>query len=97
MFKKNFLFYIMVISIPVFLGLIVWQSTRYQNLSNEINRLEQAQTEWVESNRRLIAKIAEDSSPEKIEDIAVNQLKLQKIKPERLLQVKVTERGNRGY
>ncbi len=97
MFKKYFLLYIMVISIPVFLGLIVWQSTRYQNLSNEISRLEQAQTEWVESNRRLIAKIAEDSSPEKIEDIAVNQLKLQKIKPERLLQVKVTERGNRGY
>lgn len=93
MFKKYFFIYFVAVSIPAFLGLVVWQTIRYKNISDEISRLERAQTEWVAGNRRLIAEIAEDSSPEKIEEIAVNQLGLQKIKPEHLLQVKVTGRG----
>jgi len=100
--KKYFFLYLMIISIPLFLALIVWQSNRYQNLSNEIKRLEQTQVEWVESNKRLIADISEYSSPETIEQAARNQLHLKKIPPEYLLQVKIVEKkdvrmGGKGH
>ena len=95
MIKRYLFLYFMVISIPLFLGLIVWQSNRYQNLYRELNRLEQTQTEWLESNKRLIAGIAEYSSPERIEQIAKNQLDLRKIRPEYLLQVRIV--GGKGH
>lgn len=91
MIKRNFFLFFAAITIPFFLGLIVWQSNRYQNLYSEIKRLERTQTEWVESNKRLIADIAEYSSPERIDQVAQDQLNLQKIRPEHLLQVKIVE------
>jgi cell division protein FtsL len=93
--KRLFFLYFMVISIPLFLGLVVWQSNRYQNLQREISRLEQTQNEWVESNKRLIAGITEYSSPQRIEYLARNQLELQKIRPENLLQVRIL--GGKGH
>jgi len=95
MIKRYLLLYFIVFTIPLFLGLLVWQSNRYQNLLKELERLEQTQTEWIESNKRLIAGIGEYSSPERIENIAKSQLDLQKIPPEYFLQVKITE--GKGY
>jgi len=89
MVKRILLLYFLAFSIPVFLFVLVWQSNRYQNLSRELVRLERSQAEWVESNKRLIAGISEYSSPERIEDIAVNELELKKIPPEYSLQVKI--------
>ncbi|MDR0464276.1 MAG: septum formation initiator family protein [Treponema sp.] len=97
MIKRFLLFYFLVFTIPLFLGLLVWQSNRYQNLSRELTRLEQTQAEWIESNKRLIAGIGEYSSPQRIEDIARNQLNLQKIPPEYLLQVKIMGGTEHGY
>jgi cell division protein FtsL len=87
--------YFIVLTIPLFMGLIVWQSNRYANLRQEINRLEEAQADWVESNKRLIAGIAVLSSPERIEHIAQNELGLNKIKPEDVLQIKIE--GGKGH
>jgi len=95
--KKYLLLYFMAFTIPIFPGLLVWQSNRYHNLKSEIARLEQTQGEWVESNKRLIAGIAEYSSPQRIESIAVNQLDLRKIQPEYLLQVKIAGGKGNGY
>ena len=95
MIKRYILIYFFCITIPLFLGLLVWQANRYQNLSGEIIRLEQAQGEWVEGNKRLIAGISEYSSPERIQDIALNQLDLQKIQPEYFLQVRIM--GGKGH
>ncbi|MCL2208648.1 MAG: cell division protein FtsL [Treponema sp.] len=93
--KRYFLPYLLAITIPVFLGLLVWQSNRYQNLNKELFRLEQWQEEWVESNKRLIAGIIINSTPERIEQTALVQLGLQKIHPENMLQVIITEgKGN---
>jgi cell division protein FtsL len=92
--KRYFFIYLIVFTIPLFLGLLVWQSNRYQNLSKELVRLEQWQEEWVESNKKLVADIAEYSSPDRIEKIAKNQLGLRKIRPENLLQVNIT--GGKG-
>jgi cell division protein FtsL len=93
--RRYFYLYCIALTIPLFLGLNVWQSNRYANLKQEIDRLEQAQADWVESNKRLIAAIAVLSSPERIEHIAQNELGLRKIRPEDVLQVKIE--GGKGH
>jgi cell division protein FtsL len=97
MMKKHFILYFMAVTLPLLLALIAWQSNRYQNLDRELIRLEQTQAEWIESNKKLIAGITEYSSPYRIEYIAENQLQLRKIRPEYLLQVKITEGKGHGY
>ncbi|WP_461246370.1 FtsB/FtsL family cell division protein [Treponema sp. R6D11] len=94
MIKSYLLLYFFVFTIPLCLALLVWQSNRYQKLVKELDRLEHTQTEWIESNKRLIAGIGEYSSPERIENVAKSQLELQKIPPEYFLQVKIM--GGKG-
>jgi cell division protein FtsL len=91
---RCFFLYLMALTIPLFLGLLVWQSNRYQNLSGQLYNLEKTQEEWIESNKRLIAGIAEYSSPERIGSLAKNTSDLQKIQPEHLLQIKIEGKGN---
>jgi len=95
MIKKHLLVYFLVISLPLFLGLLIWQSNRYYDLSNDLIRLEQTQKEWIESNKRLVANIAEYSSAERIDNIAKNEFELKKVAPEYFLQVKIT--GGKGH
>jgi cell division protein FtsL len=93
--KRYVWLYFIALTLPLFLGLTVWQSTRYSGIKEEINRLEKVQADWVESNKRLIASIAVLSSPERIEYIARNELDLSRILPEDVLQVKIE--GGNGY
>jgi cell division protein FtsL len=95
--KRYLLIYFAVITIPLFLGLAVWQSNRYRNMEQEIRRLEQLQSEWVEGNKRLIAANAVLSSPQRIEHIAQKELGLRKIRPENVLQVNITEGKGREF
>jgi len=92
--RQRILIYLAVITIPIFLAINAWQSHRYTALSREISRLEEAQGEWVESNKRLLAGITVLSSPARIERIARTELELRKIKPENVLQINV--RGDPG-
>jgi cell division protein FtsL len=89
------LLYVIAVTIPLFLGLNAWQSSRYAALEQEIGRLEDAQAEWIESNKRLIAGIAVLSSSERIEFIAKNELELYRIAPEDVLQIRI-EGGGKG-
>ncbi|HCC36905.1 MAG TPA: cell division protein FtsL [Treponema sp.] len=91
--KKYVFLYIAVLTIPMFLCLNAWQSTRYSGLQGEVKRLEEAQGDWVESNKRLIASISLLSSPERIEKIAQTELELSKIKPENVLQINLEGGG----
>jgi len=86
---KSFLLYTFILSVPAFLGLAAWQSSRYGDLERELKKLEKTQEEWIENNKRLIANIAVLSSPERIERIAVNELGLQKKQPEDVLQISI--------
>jgi len=97
MIKRFLLLYVLVLSIPVCLGFLVWQSNRYKDLARELERLEQTQAEWIESNKKLIAGIGEYSSPQRIENIAKSELNLHKIPPEYFLQVKITGGKGHGY
>ena len=91
---KNIFFYCFILSIPVFLALTAWQSSRYGDLERELKKLEKTQEEWVENNKRLIAGIMLYSSPDRIERIARDQLGLQKKQPEDVLQISIE--GNDG-
>ena len=88
---RRFFFYCFILTIPAFLGLSAWQSSRYGDLERELKKLEKTQEEWVESNKQLIADIAYLSSPDRIEHIARDTLGLQKKQPEEVLQISITE------
>jgi cell division protein FtsL len=79
----------MTLTIPVFLGLVVWQSVRYANVEREVEHLEIQQKEWVKSNKSLIEGIAVLSAAERIEYIAVYELGLSKVMPEHVLQIRI--------
>lgn len=85
--------YAVAVSVPALLGLQAWQSTRYARVEAELRSLEHAQAEWLESNKRLIAGIAVLGSSARIENIAVGDLGMRKIKPESVLQVRVDPSG----
>jgi len=93
MFRRYVWLYFFVLTIPVFLGLAAWQSVRYTQLERDVRRLEAAQEDWVESNRRLIANIAVLSSSSRIGQVAVNYLGLSRMQPENVLQIRIEEAG----
>lgn len=86
---KNVLLYVIVLTIPLCLGLREWQSAQYAKVFGEMKNLEQAQEEWIENNKRLIARIAILSSSERIENMAKNELGLEKKTPEETMQIKI--------
>ena len=97
--RRYVLFYFFVLSIPLLLGVIAWQSNRYAELDRGVRRLEAVQEDWVEGNRRLIAGIAVLSSSARIGQLATRDLGLTRIRPENVLQVKIesaTDRGEHG-
>jgi len=95
MTRLYMLFYFFIFTIPLFLGVVAWQSFRYTELENNVRRLEADQKELVVENRKLIASIAVLSAPSRIEQIAVQDLGLTKILPEDVLQVRIERRYQR--
>ena len=89
MIRRYALLYFIVLTIPLFLGIAAWQSVRYVDLDKNVRRLEAAQEDWVENNKKIIAGIAVLSSSRRIEQVAVHDLRLVKILPEDVLQVKI--------
>ncbi|MCL2320435.1 MAG: cell division protein FtsL [Treponema sp.] len=87
--KRYWLLYFFVFTIPFFLGFAAWQSTRYAELDKSVRHLEAVQEDWVENNKKLIAGIAVLSSSRRIEQVAVRDLKLSKLRPEDVLQVRI--------
>ncbi|MDR2536106.1 MAG: septum formation initiator family protein [Treponema sp.] len=93
--RRLILLYFFALTIPFFLGITAWQSSRYAALERDVKRLEDEQEVWIESNKRLIAGIAVLSSPERIEKIARDELGLSKIRPEDVLQIRIENERRR--
>jgi cell division protein FtsL len=89
MTEKRVLLYVIVFSITLSLGLLVWQGVRCATLKKDVKRLEAVQNEWVLKNKRLITDIAALSSSARIEKIAKDSLGLDKKQPEDILQVRI--------
>ncbi|MDR0313544.1 MAG: cell division protein FtsL [Treponema sp.] len=92
MFRQCIFLYFIVLSIPLLLGITVWQSARYTDLERQVRTLEADQERWIENNERLIADIAVLTSSETVESVAILELGLEKIKPENVLQVWIDRR-----
>jgi len=91
MIRRYAVLYFFVLTIPLFLGIAAWQSVRYTALEREVRRLEAAQEDMVESNKRLIAGIAVLSSSSRIGQVAVFDLGLSRMRPEHVLQIRIEE------
>ncbi|MDR3302904.1 MAG: septum formation initiator family protein [Treponema sp.] len=87
--SRLLLLYSIALSIPILLGIAVWQSSRYASLEREITRLEASQQVLIESNKELITAITTLSGPERIEHYATSILGLIKIRPEQVMQIRI--------
>jgi len=79
-----------ILSFPVLLFLNVFQSFRYERMSDNVRQLEKAQHDVVEENKRLIAGIAALGSPSRIEQIAKDQLDLREGFPEKSVTITIS-------
>ena len=95
MVRRYALIYFIVLTIPIFLGVVAWQSIQYVELERSVRRLEAVQEDWVAANKKQIAGIAVLSSSSRIEQIAVRDLGLSKMRPEAVLQVRIE--GGQGF
>jgi hypothetical protein len=93
--RRFLLLYFLALTLPLFLGVSVWQSRKYTTLQREMRSFEVIQEEWIESNKRLIAGIALFSSPDRIEHIAAEELGLTKKRPEEILQIRIEDSRGR--
>ena len=71
---KRLLLVASLVLIPAGLFLGAWQSYSYFQMDRELSQLEQKQQDLIESNKRLIAQIAADSSAKIIESRAAKEL-----------------------
>ena len=91
MIRRYALLYFFVLTIPIFLGVAAWQSVRYSELDKSVRLLEAVQEDWIEKNKKLIAGIAVLSSSSRIEQVAIQDLRLSKMRPEDVLQIRIEE------
>ena len=87
------LFFLMVITIPVFLWANAWQSNECGILRNEIRKVEKNQENAVEENKTVVAEIADLLAVDKLEKDARNKLGLRKIRPEDVLLIIMGGKG----
>jgi hypothetical protein len=63
---KRIMWAVLCLAIPGLLFLNAWQGFRYNDLSDRVGALEKEQKELLEKNRDAIARIAYESSPERV-------------------------------
>ena len=73
---KKALLLLLAVSIPILLGVKVWQVQRTQALLDRLDSLDQQQREWLERNKKLLSAIAVFRSPARIEKLAKEKLGL---------------------
>ncbi|MBB6481977.1 cell division protein FtsL [Spirochaeta isovalerica] len=73
------------------LFLNVWQSFRYNRIVDEVAALEMEQKRLLEQNKRLIAGTAVLSSPGRIDEIAKDELGLEKQDPTDIIRIELPE------
>ena len=67
---------LLIITIPAFVFVNIYQTYRYQTAGQTVTLLENHEKSWLEQNKRLIAGIAVLSSPARIAQIATSKLGL---------------------
>jgi len=86
MIKAYALLFLMVLTIPVFLGLNAWQANKCGEIRNDIKALEKSQEQCVTENKAVTNEIADLLAAGRLEAEA-QKLGLQKMRPEDVLLI----------
>ena len=73
---KKVLFFLIVLSVPLFLFVNARQSFKYERLSTEVERYELEQKEWLEENKRMLSTYSVFSSPARVQKITEDKSEL---------------------
>jgi len=84
MFRKA-VYFAGLMLFPSLVCLNVWQSLRYQQLEDELVRMQKQQVDLLEKNKRALAAVAVYSSPSRVGALAEEELDLEKLDPEDVL------------
>jgi cell division protein FtsL len=86
---KNILAVVLSIAIPLMLFGGVWQTSRYSRLEHEVEKLDLEQYAVISLNKRLISGITVLSTPERIERVATDDLKMRKALPDEIMRIEL--------
>jgi ABC-type phosphate transport system auxiliary subunit len=82
--------------VPGLLCLNAWQGYRYNQLSNSVSALEKQQKDLLEANRDVIAEIAYERSPARVEEKASRSFTLTPVDQEHVTRVLIQGSGGQG-
>jgi len=74
---KKALLLLFAATVPLLLGVKIWQVQRTGALLAKMETMDQQQREWLERNKRLLSAIAVFRSPARIEKLAKEKLGLE--------------------
>lgn len=86
----------LTLSIPLLLFFTVWQSSRYANVERELKDYDKEQYRLIEENKRKISGISILLRSERIEKIAIEQLKMRKAESPEILRVEISKEKQGG-
>ena len=86
---KRILFTAMVVSIPLMLFAMTAQGARYHAIVMEVRRLEAAQADWIEENRRLLSDIAIAKSRSRVDESMADAQGYRMVNPKNTLRIRV--------
>jgi cell division protein FtsL len=84
----------LVVLLPVLLCANVVQVFRYNRLEQALDSLEQRQAELIQENKRAILAISILASPDRIGEIAEDELDLEQIDPDQIIHLQPDPRGD---
>jgi len=92
---KNAAACILTIAISLVLLTTVWQTSRYSRLEETVQQLDRKQYAIITVNKRLISGITVLSTPERIERVALEDLKMRKARPDEIMRIEL-KKGDLG-
>lgn len=87
---------VLTLCIPLLLFAVVLQSSRYVSIEREIKDYNKEQFKIIEDNKKKISGISILSKPERIEKIAVEELKMRKALSSEILRVSISKENKDG-
>jgi hypothetical protein len=90
---KKVLAVAMALLVPGLLFLNAWEGYRYHTLSDEVEGLEKRQKELLEANMAVIADIAKEQSPQRVEEKALSGARLVPVDQDRITRLVVGKGG----
>lgn len=87
---------VLTLLIPFLLFAVVLQSSRYASVEREMNDYDREQFKLIEANKRKISGISILSKPERIEKIAVEELKMRKALSAEILRIEISKEKQGG-